>query len=91
MAGAAAFALLPAAALDNAVFPRGGGVVHLAVAPLAPGASLPPLVLEARGQVVRLATYAFTAGKVPVSVAQRMVAAADKGAPRCCCGRGLAL
>ena len=60
-------------------FPRGQGIVHVSVKALDPGATLPPVVLDQRGEVVRITTHAFTAGHVAPTVAQRMADAAERG------------
>ena len=55
-------------------FPRGGGEVRLAARPLE--TPLPPLQLEAKGDVVSVRTYVYSAGALPPTIAARIATAA---------------
>lgn len=57
-------------------YPKGQGLVEVAVAPLPLGQSLPPVRLVDRGTLERIRMIAFTAGRVKPSVGSRMAEAA---------------
>lgn len=57
-------------------FPRGQGIADLKVTGLKRGSCLPPLILIERGRVVEIAMTAFTAGRLNLSIGERMVTAA---------------
>lgn len=61
-------------------FPKGQGQVVLTVQPLQPGAHLPAIDMTERGAITSIAIRAFSAGKIAPAVAQRLAAAAHKGA-----------
>lgn len=68
-------------------FPKGQGHVVLRAAPLAPGTCLPSIDLTERGEIVAIAIFAFTAGRLAPSIGERLATAAQKGGGK---GRGRA-
>ena len=57
-------------------YPRGGGIVRVAISPFEPGRRLRPISLTKRGRVVDVRIRSFHAGNVPRYVAQKMADAA---------------
>ncbi|KAG2432756.1 hypothetical protein HYH02_012889 [Chlamydomonas schloesseri] len=63
-------------------YPRGGGVVAATIPALPPGVPLPPFDLTRRGSITQVTVKAFSAGRVPTSVASRLAAAAESALRR---------
>jgi RNA 3'-terminal phosphate cyclase (ATP) len=60
-------------------FPRGQGLVKLKVKPLpAESSHLPPIIITSRGDIEEVIISVFTAGKIKVSIGERMMATAEK-------------
>ncbi|KAG2496516.1 hypothetical protein HYH03_005340 [Edaphochlamys debaryana] len=58
-------------------YPKGQGVLEATLPALPPGARLPPISLTDRGKITQVTIHAFSAGRLPPHVAQRMAAAAE--------------
>ncbi|PNW88984.1 hypothetical protein CHLRE_01g053288v5 [Chlamydomonas reinhardtii] len=58
-------------------YPRGGGVVTAVIPALPPGVPLPAFDLTRRGNITQVTVKSFSAGRVPVTVASRLAAAAE--------------
>lgn len=54
--------------------------MRLTVPALPVGSTLPPINLAERGEVTRISISAFSAGRVLPTVAERLAAAAERGA-----------